>query len=53
MADVIKFKGEFDTSQIMNAIKQMRAELAKNGNSSLFGNLDKEISKIESLGNTI
>ena len=49
----VKFKGEFDVSQIMNSIKQMRAELAKQGNSSLFGNLDKEISKIEGLGSTI
>ena len=49
----VKFKGEFDVSQIMNSIKQMRAELAKQGNSSLFGNLDKEISKLEGLGSTI
>ena len=49
----VKFKGEFDVSQIMNSIKQMRAELAKQGNSTLFGNLDKEISKIEGLGSTI
>jgi hypothetical protein len=31
----------------------MRAELAKSGNSSLFGNLDKEIEKLEGLGSTI
>ena len=49
----VKFKGEFDVSQIMNSIKQMRAELAKQGNSTLFGNLDKEISKLEGLGSTI
>lgn len=49
----VRFKGEFDVSQIMNSIKQMRAELAKQGNSPLFGNLDKEISKLEGLGSTI
>ena len=49
----VKFKGEFDVSSILNSIKQMRTELAKSGNSSLFGNLDKEISKIETLGSTI
>ena len=49
----VKFKGEFDVSQIMSAIKQMRAELNKQGNSPLFGNLDKEISKLEGLGSTI
>lgn len=49
----VKFKGEFDVSQIMNSIKQMRTELAKQGSSPLFGNLDKEISKLEGLGSTI
>lgn len=49
----VKFKGEFDVSSILNSIKQMRAELAKSGNSSLFGNLDKEIEKLEGLGSTI
>ena len=52
-AQTVKFKGEFDVSSILNSIKQMRAELAKSGNSSLFGNLDKEIEKLEGLGSTI
>ena len=51
--EVIKFKGQFDVSEIMSSIKQMRAELAKSGNSALLVNLDKEISKIEDLGSTI
>lgn len=48
----IKFKGEFDVSSILNSIKQMRTELSKQ-NSPLLGNLDKEISKLETLGSTI
>ena len=48
----VKFKGEFDVSGIINSIKQMRTELAKQ-DSPLLGNLDKEISKLETLGTTI
>lgn len=49
----ISFKGEFDASGILNSIKHMRSELAKNGDTSLLGNIDKEIAKIEALGSTI
>lgn len=48
----VKFKGEFDVSGIINSIKQMRTELAKQ-DSPLLGNLDKEITKLEGLGTTI
>lgn len=49
----VEFKGTFNVSEILNSIKQMRAELAKTGKSPLLGNLDKEISKIEELGTTL
>lgn len=51
MADrVIRFKGDFDASQILASLKQIRSEMEKGGvDSSLFKNVDKDISKTEAL----
>lgn len=49
----VDFKGTFNVTEILNAIKQMRSELAKTGKSPMLGNLDKEIAKIEELGTTL
>ena len=49
----IKLRSELDVSGILNSIKQVRSELAKQGDSPLIGNLDREIAKIQNLGSTI
>jgi len=49
----IKLRSELDVSGILNSIKQVRSELAKQGDSPLIGNLDREIAKIQNLGATI
>lgn len=49
----IRLRSELDVSGILNSIKQVRSELAKQGDSPLIGNLDREIAKIQNLGATI
>jgi len=51
MADrVIKYKGEFDASQILASLKKVRSEMEKGGvDSSVFKGVDKDIEKTEKL----
>ena len=51
MADrVIKFRGEFDASQILASLKQIRSEMEKSGASpDLFKSIDKDIEKAEGM----
>ena len=51
MADkVIRFKGDFDASQILASLKSIRSEMEKSGAApSLFKGIDKDIDKAESL----
>ena len=51
MADkVIRFKGDFDASQILASLKSIRSEMEKGGATpSLFKGVDKDIEKAESL----
>lgn len=54
MADqVVSYKGEFDASNIMSAIEKVYSTIKANNKTSLIGNLDKEIKKIETLTNTL
>lgn len=53
MTEKIEYRGIFDISQILSAIKQVRDSVSKGGNIELLGNLDKEIKKIEELGATL
>jgi len=47
---VIKYRGEFDASNILASLKNIRAEMQKNGvDSNLFAGVDKDILKAESL----
>lgn len=53
MTEKIEYRGIFDISQILSAIKQVRDSVSKGGNIELLGNLDKEIKKVEELGATL
>lgn len=55
MADkVIRYKGEFDASQILASLKSIRSEMEKGGAApSLFKGVDKDIAKAESLVNEL
>lgn len=50
---VVSYKGEFDASNIMSAIEKVYSTIKANNKTSLIGNLDKEIKKIETLSNTL
>jgi len=51
MADkIMKYRGEFDASQILASLKSIRSEMEKSGAApSLFKGIDKDIDKAESL----
>ena len=51
MADkVIRYKGEFDASQILASLKQIRDQAEKsNVSDKLLGSYDKDLAKIEKL----